>query len=138
MSEGSGQKRMAIALAIVAFVLAGAALVVAIARRGGGGSESKPDAPIAKAPAPRAHLVDRTHAIVPPVLSEQLLTELRGPVQRGSILEQLGFHDGDVIRGLNGMEVSTPDLMQQLKSARQLTIDYDREGSALQLEVEIR
>jgi S1-C subfamily serine protease len=159
MSESTGQRRIAISLAIVAFLLAAAALVVAIARRGG--SEAVPDArPVAIKPPPadaRAFLVDRTHGVVPRQLVDELIadpsrlgTAREKPgvgfeitsIARGGVLEQLGFHEGDVIRGVNGMEVTTPasglQIYQQLKSSTRFTIDLDRAGSALQLMVEIR
>lgn len=131
---------IALALALVAFVLAGIALVVAIERRGGG--EAVLDAaPVKPAPAPaaRAYLIDRTHGVVPRQLADRLLLELApGAILQGGVLDQLGLHDGDVIRGVNGMEISAPDLAKQLKPATRFTIDYDRGGSALQLMLEIR
>jgi len=159
MSESAGQRRIAITLAIVAFVLAATALVVAIARRGDG--DVTPDARPAPAkpppPAARAYLVDRTHGVVPRQLADDLIAdpsrlgaarEKPGvgfelvSIPRGGVLEQLGFHEGDVIRGVNGMEVSTPasalQIYNQLKSSTRFTIDLDRAGSALQLTVEIR
>ena len=149
-------RRVAIGLAIGAFVLAAAALVVAIARRGGS-DEAVAPAPKAKpvAAEPIRRLDDK-HAVIPRATADKLLadpSQLGAEVKEvpggftivvipaGSPLVQLGFRAGDTIRGVNGMEVSTPasalGIYTQLKSTTRFTIDLDRAGESMQLTLEI-
>jgi S1-C subfamily serine protease len=152
----SDQRRIAVGLAIGAFVLAAAALVVAIARRGG--VDETPPAPKAKPVAvePIKRLDDK-HAVIPRATADKLLAdpaqlgaevkEVPGgftivAIPAGSPLVQLGFRAGDTIRGVNGMEVSTPasalGIYTQLKSTTQFTIDLQRAGESIQLTLDIR
>jgi S1-C subfamily serine protease len=76
---------------------------------------------------------------------DQLDVTLRGTTlvafPGDSPLGKLGFEQGDTIRGVNGMNVSTPaealGIYTQLKSATRLTIDLDRRGEPLQLTIDI-
>jgi len=145
------EKRVAVALAIGAFVLAGAALVVAIARRTPEPDTVKAPAPAVKR-APVIKRVDKTHAVIARDSAEELLAQrdqldvtVHGTTlvafPGDSPLAKLGFEQGDTIRGLNGMNVSTPaealGIYTQLKSATRLTIDLDRRGEPLQLTIDI-
>jgi general secretion pathway protein C len=156
---GSAQRRVATGLAIGAFVLAAAALVVAITRRGGGTDEARVPAPAPAKPVAADYIrrLDDKHAVMSRATADKLLankadlaTEVRQvdrgfvivAIPAGSPLAQLGFHDGDVIRGVNGMDVSTPEsavgIYTQLKSTTQFTIDLDRAGESMQLTIDIR
>ncbi len=149
---GATQRRVAIALAIAAFLLASAALVVAIARRSDEPVAIAPARPIAQKP-PAIRQLDATHAVIARDTVDQLIADpsqvqvtLRGMTLEafppGSVLAQLGFQPGDTIRGVNGMNVATPGealgIYMQLKSTTRLTIDLDRHGEAMQLTIDIR
>jgi len=60
----------------------------------------------------------------------------------GSLYEQAGLMNGDVIRSVNGQAVSTPEtglaLFQQLQSARSLDLEITRAGSVQKLHFDIR
>ena len=141
---------MAVALAIGAFVLAGAALVVAIARRTHQPEVVQVTAPVKRAPSIKR--VDKTHAVITRDSAEDLIAQrdqldvtLHGTTlvafPGDSPLAKLGFEQGDTIRGVNGMNVSTPaealGIYTQLKSATRLTIDLDRRGEPIQLTIDI-
>ncbi len=162
MSE-TWQRRVALGLAFGAFAVASVALIIAIERRGG-------DAPAtpasARAPAPPptkldlasgVRRLDATHVEITRAAFEALLADpsqlaaraeqVPGgfrvlAIARGSVLDRAGLHDGDVIRGVDGMDVSTPatalEVYQQLRSANRLTIDLDRGGEPVQISVAIR
>jgi S1-C subfamily serine protease len=159
MSEGATARRVAIGLAISAFVLAAVALVVALARRGAPDSVPIRE-PIAQAPAPEINLIhrlDAMHAVIARATADRLIAnpadlaavhEMPGvgfllvSIPPKGPLEALGFEAGDLIRGVNGMDVATPagalQMVTQLKSTTRFTIDLERKGSALQLTIEIR
>jgi general secretion pathway protein C len=160
------QRLVALALGFAAFATAIVALIVAIERRGAGEPpRSEPIAPIAQPARPRVdpaaavRRVDATHveisrAAVDEVLADpdQLAALARATpvtggfrldaIRAGSLLDRLGLRDGDIIRGVEGMDVSTPaaalEVYQQLRSANRLTIDLARGGSAMQISIAIR
>lgn len=160
------ERRIALAVAIAAFAIALAALVVAIVRRGGGG-ESPRDAAVAvivadaRSPDSDVRMLDDKHAVIRRSRVDALIADPMELVKTvrivpepdhggfklqdikpGSVVAQLGFHNGDAIRGVNGMNVSTPDeglqVYMQLKSATRLTIDLERHGTPMQLTIDIR
>jgi len=59
----------------------------------------------------------------------------------GSLYEQVGLMNGDVIRRVNGEEISTPEkglaLFQQLQSAKSLDLEITRAGAVQQLHFDI-
>lgn len=163
MSE-TWQRRLALALAGTAFALALAALIVALARRG-----DSPSREVARAAAPaparsRAEdddairKLDATHyeitrtavddALADPSQLARVVPAPNGTgfrlfgVRPGGLLFRVGLENGDLIRGVNGMDVSTPasalQVYQQLRSANRFTIDLDRRGSPLQITITIR
>lgn len=144
------EKRLAIAFAIGAFVLAGAALVVAIVRH------SPEPAPVAtprvgKRP-PTIKRLDKTHTVMSKIALDDLIAQrdqldvtMHGATivafPGDSPLAKAGFEQGDTIRGVNGMNVATPadalGIYTQLKSAMRLTIDLERRGEPMQLTIDL-
>ncbi|OGP13102.1 MAG: hypothetical protein A2053_01465 [Deltaproteobacteria bacterium GWA2_50_8] len=62
-------------------------------------------------------------------------------VKPGSIFSKLGLRRGDVLERINGLELdikSGMELFAQLKSAKNLTVDLQRQGQNKSLEYEIR
>lgn len=63
-------------------------------------------------------------------------------IQRGSLLAQLGLQPRDLVRAVNGMELSSPenmlDLLIKLRYAQQLSVAVDRQGARLTLDYTIR
>jgi len=49
-------------------------------------------------------------------------------IRPGSLFDALGLHDGDVIRGINGVELGSSDQALELlaKSAQRITVDVQR------------
>ena len=58
-------------------------------------------------------------------------------MQSRSILHKIGLRRGDVILQVNGMSLTSPEkalqIFQQLREARQLTVDAERDGTPLNL-----
>ncbi|MGE5182695.1 MAG: PDZ domain-containing protein [Acidobacteriota bacterium] len=162
MSE-TWQRRLALALAVAAFAIAATALIVAIERRGG---EPVPAPATAAAPAPApakidpaagVRRLDATHVEISRAAFDALIADPSqvaaraeqvaggfrvSGIGRGSVLDRAGLRDGDVIRGVDGMDVSTPaaalEVYQQLRSANRLTIDLYRDAEPVQISVTIR
>jgi S1-C subfamily serine protease len=63
-------------------------------------------------------------------------------ISRRSLLDRLGFRDGDTIVAINGYELTTAEkaaeLYGKLKSSDSLTFDLDRSGTPAMLTVEVR
>ncbi len=62
-------------------------------------------------------------------------------LERSSLLTQMGIRRGDVILSVNNMTLDSPDkalqLLQQLREARQLTVDLERRNKPLTFAYEI-
>ena len=62
-------------------------------------------------------------------------------IQPGSLLSQMGLRQGDIIKQVNGMPLDSPEkalqIMQQLREARQITVDLKRGGSTQSFAYEI-
>lgn len=62
-------------------------------------------------------------------------------IQPGSLLAQMGMQRDDVIKRVNGMALDSPEkglqVMQQLREARQITVDLVRAGKPLSFSYEI-
>jgi general secretion pathway protein C len=62
-------------------------------------------------------------------------------LQPGTLLAQMGLQRGDVIKRVNGMPLDSPEkalqIMQQLREARQLSVDLERGGQPLSYAYEI-
>jgi general secretion pathway protein C len=62
-------------------------------------------------------------------------------IQPGTLLLQMGLRHGDIIKRVNRMPLDTPEkalqIMQQLREARQITVDLERGGAALSFSYEI-
>lgn len=62
-------------------------------------------------------------------------------IQPGTLLLQMGLRHGDIIRRVNRMPLDSPEkalqVMQQLREARQITVDLERGGAALSFSYEI-
>jgi len=60
----------------------------------------------------------------------------------GSLYEQAGLMNGDIIRRVNGQEISTPEkgiaLFQELQTANSLDLEITRAGAVQQLHFDIR
>lgn len=63
-------------------------------------------------------------------------------IQPGSLYARLGFQNGDVVRGLNGVSMVSPDkaieAYEKLKRASTLEVDFERNGRAESLRCRIR
>jgi general secretion pathway protein C len=151
------QRRLALGLAVAAFAIASAALVVAIVRRGAPlvASEvtARPESLL-----DTIHKIDDTNVEVPRATLDEIARDpsklssgaraLRTSggfrlylIRHGSLLERFGLENGDLVRGINGMDVPTPDrvleIYNQLRSANRFTIDVDRRGTPMQISVAI-
>jgi general secretion pathway protein C len=62
-------------------------------------------------------------------------------IQPGTLLAQMGLQRGDVIKRVNRMPLDSPEkalqIMQQLREARQLSVDLERGGAPLSFTYEI-
>ncbi len=62
-------------------------------------------------------------------------------IQPGTLLAQMGLQPGDVIKRVNRMPLDSPEkalqIMQQLREARQLSVDLERGGASLSFVYEI-
>lgn len=62
-------------------------------------------------------------------------------IQPGTLLAQMGLQRGDVIKRVNRMSLESPEkalqVMQQLREARQITIDLERGGAPVSFSYEI-
>jgi general secretion pathway protein C len=62
-------------------------------------------------------------------------------IQRGTLLAQMGLQRGDVIKRVNRMPLDSPEkalqILQQLREARQLSVDLERAGTPLSFAYEI-
>ena len=62
-------------------------------------------------------------------------------IQPGTLLAQMGLQRGDVIKRVNRMALDSPEkalqIMQQLREARQLSVDLERGGAQLSFAYEI-
>ena len=62
-------------------------------------------------------------------------------LQPGTLLAQMGLQRGDVIKRVNRMALDSPEkalqIMQQLREARQLSVDLERGGAPLSFTYEI-
>lgn len=62
-------------------------------------------------------------------------------IQPGTLLAQMGLQPGDVIKRVNRMPLDSPEkalqIMQQLREARQLSVDLERGGTSLSFAYEI-
>lgn len=62
-------------------------------------------------------------------------------IQPGSLLAQMGLQRGDVVKSVNRMPLDSPEkglqIMQQLREARQISIDLERAGKPLSFAYEI-
>jgi general secretion pathway protein C len=62
-------------------------------------------------------------------------------IQPGTLLAQMGLQRGDVIKRVNRMPLDSPEkalqIMQQLREARQLSVDLERGGAQLSFVYEI-
>jgi general secretion pathway protein C len=62
-------------------------------------------------------------------------------IQPGTLLAQMGLQQGDVIKRVNRMPLDSPEkalqILQQLREARQLSVDIERGGTPLSLAYEI-
>jgi general secretion pathway protein C len=60
-------------------------------------------------------------------------------IRKGSVWERLGFANGDTIKSVNGMDVSSADkaleVYTKLREAKTLTIDIERRGKPLALRI---
>jgi general secretion pathway protein C len=58
-------------------------------------------------------------------------------IQSGSIFQQIGLHDGDILMNVNGQEVRDPtqaiQLFNQLRNSSSLTLQVLREGAPVQI-----
>jgi general secretion pathway protein C len=58
-------------------------------------------------------------------------------VRHGSLFEKLGIKNGDVIHGINGLALTTPDraleIYSQLQTAKSLVVELTRQGQPLKL-----
>ncbi len=63
-------------------------------------------------------------------------------IRRGSLLSRLGLQNGDLLRTINGFDMSSPDkaleAYTKLRSASNLTIAIERRGQSMTLDYEIR
>ena len=60
-------------------------------------------------------------------------------IRPGSLFEQAGIQEGDVITGLNGIAIDSPEksvsILTEVAGAEQLTIEVDREDGPTTLNV---
>ncbi len=63
-------------------------------------------------------------------------------IKAGSLYEKLGLKNSDIIKDINGSQVSDPTkalkLFEDLKSQRQIGVQVEREGKDVQLQYQIR
>lgn len=62
-------------------------------------------------------------------------------IQPGTLLAQMGLQRGDIVKRVNRMPLDSPEkglqIMQQLREARQITVDLERAGKPLSFAYEI-
>ncbi len=63
-------------------------------------------------------------------------------IRRGSLLSRLGLQNGDLLRTINGFDMSSPDkaleAYTKLRTASNLTVAIERRGQSMTLDYEIR
>ncbi len=63
-------------------------------------------------------------------------------IRRGSLLSRLGLQNGDLLRTINGFDMSSPDkaleAYTKLRSASHLTVAIERRGQSMTLDYDIR
>lgn len=63
-------------------------------------------------------------------------------IRPDSVIAKMGMQDGDLIKRVNGMEISTPDqalaAYTQLKDAEHLSVQLERRSAEVTLEYRIR
>lgn len=63
-------------------------------------------------------------------------------IQPTSVFAALGFHDGDVIRAINGFDLTLADksleLYTRLREARHYAVDVDRRGRPLVIAIDVK
>ncbi|RMF13911.1 MAG: hypothetical protein D6761_10330 [Candidatus Dadabacteria bacterium] len=63
-------------------------------------------------------------------------------IKKGSVFEQIGLRNGDIIQAINGVSVDTPEkalqLFQQLKSETEFNLELQRGGSPLAYSYQLR
>jgi hypothetical protein len=84
----------------------------------------------------------RSARIVPAVRARRPFGFGLHAIQPTSVFTALGFHDGDVIRAINGLDLTLADksleLYTRLRAARQYAVDVDRRGRPLVIEIDIK
>jgi general secretion pathway protein C len=63
-------------------------------------------------------------------------------VQNGSFIAKIGLKKGDILREINGVELTSPEkalqIFGQLRQAKQISIGLERGGKAMTFAYEIR
>jgi general secretion pathway protein C len=63
-------------------------------------------------------------------------------IQQGSIFQQVGLHDGDILMNVNGQDIHDPaqamQLFTKLRTAQSLTVQVMREGAPVQMHYTIQ
>jgi hypothetical protein len=86
-------------------------------------------------------LLSATARIVPSIKDGQPVGFKLYSIRSGSIFAQLGLQNGDTVRRVNGMDVSSPEkaleIYGRLREATRLTIELERRGEPVKIEIEI-
>ena len=84
----------------------------------------------------------RDARIVPAFESGETVGFKLWSIRPHSIYSQLGFQNGDVVRAVDGLQLTTPDnalaAYAKLREARAITVDVRRRGTPLVFEYELR
>ena len=63
-------------------------------------------------------------------------------IQRGTLLEQMGIKRGDVLHAVNGINLDSPEkglqIFQQLREAKNLSLDLQRAGNTINFKYEVK
>ncbi len=77
--------------------------------------------------------------ILPKYIDGELVGMQVNTIQPGSLFEEAGFREGDVITQLNGIEIDSPEksvqVLSEFANATELRIEVDREGGRTTLNV---
>lgn len=83
----------------------------------------------------------RTARIIPHEQGGQVVGVKLYGIRRNSLLGKLGINNGDVLRTINGFDMTSPDTALEayarLRNADQLTVSVQRRGRAMNLEYDI-
>jgi general secretion pathway protein C len=63
-------------------------------------------------------------------------------IQRGTLLEQMGIKRGDILHAVNGINLDSPEkglqIFQQLREAKNLSLDLQRAGNTINFKYEVK